>query len=138
MEEVNHNVEKRLSERETEMKIETKDESASRKEGTNRSVNLGQVLPLMQVSLRNLKLAFMCKSCWFMCRWTTILFDIVFRTRDFERALDVVGVINPKKKGLKRKFRIFSTSACVRSIPSNYGELTGSFVDNCVTNLNTV
>lgn len=48
MEEVNRNVEKRLSDRETEMKIETKDESASRKEGTNRSVNLGQVLPLMQ------------------------------------------------------------------------------------------
>ncbi|XP_028522907.1 terminal nucleotidyltransferase 5C isoform X1 [Apis cerana] len=48
MEEVNRNVEKRLSDRETEMKIETKDESASRKEATNRSVNLGQVLPLMQ------------------------------------------------------------------------------------------
>lgn len=52
MEEVNHNVEKRLSDRETEMKIETKDESASRKEGTNRSVNLGQVLPLMQLHHR--------------------------------------------------------------------------------------
>lgn len=62
MEEVNRNVEKRLSDRETEMKIETKDE-APRKEATNKSVNLGQVLPLMQVSLRNLKLAFMCKSC---------------------------------------------------------------------------
>lgn len=71
MEEVNRNAEKRLPERETEVEIRsgnvTKDEPAPRKETTNRSVNPGQVLPLMQVSLRNSRLAFVCESCWLSC-----------------------------------------------------------------------
>ncbi|OAD55253.1 hypothetical protein WN48_05219 [Eufriesea mexicana] len=55
MEEVNRNGEKRLPERETEVEIRsgnvTKDEPAPRKETTNRSVNPGQVLPLMQIQI---------------------------------------------------------------------------------------
>lgn len=56
MEKVNGNIEKRLPEAE-EIWTGNVTMEEPRKETNNRSVNPGQVLPLMQVSLRNSKLA---------------------------------------------------------------------------------
>lgn len=59
MEEVNRVAVKQLPEQKAEVEIRsenvTKDEQASRKEAASKPVNPGQVLPLMQVSLRNMK-----------------------------------------------------------------------------------
>lgn len=84
MEKVNGNIEKRLPEAEEIWTgIVTMEEP--RKETINRSVNPGQVLPLMQVSLRNSKLASsLANHAGSRIVPTTLSLWCAIRTRDFE------------------------------------------------------
>lgn len=128
MEEVNRN-EQRLPEPERNLAVPTvnatKDEPAWRNE-TIRSVNPGQVLPLMQVSLRNSKRSCVRVSVYACMRASVSAPSVVcprrrLYVRDsyvrFRACADVEGVINRREKGFSGGRVFFEDGSVGRETP---------------------